>query len=65
MLFKSATAASVLGLCALSSSASLPHKRSTESGISLYVYGTDSSGGGPNGSPIFYADGKAHLHFNI
>jgi len=64
MLFKSATAASVLGFCSLSSSAFLPHKRSTESGTSLYVYGTDPSGDGPNGRPIFYADGKAHLHFH-
>ncbi|KAH8782454.1 hypothetical protein BGZ57DRAFT_239107 [Hyaloscypha finlandica] len=60
MLFKSASAASLLALCSLSSAASLHHKRTTESGIFLYVYGTDSSGNGPNGGPVFYADGLAY-----
>jgi hypothetical protein len=57
MLFNSARAASWLSLCSLSSAASLPHKRATESGVSLFVYGTDSSGNGPNGGPIIYVDG--------
>jgi hypothetical protein len=60
MLFKSPAAASLLALCSLSSAASLPHKRSTESGVSLFVYGTDSSGDGPNGGPIFYIDGRIY-----
>ncbi|KAN0108504.1 hypothetical protein V8E51_008246 [Hyaloscypha variabilis] len=60
MLFNSARAASWLSLCSLSSAASLPHKRATESGVSLFVYGTDSSGNGPNGGPIIYVDGLAY-----
>jgi hypothetical protein len=61
MLFNSAATATLLMLCSMSSAASLPHKRSTESGVSLYAYGTDASGDGPNGGAIFYVDGKTYL----
>ncbi|KAE9378162.1 hypothetical protein N431DRAFT_399624 [Stipitochalara longipes BDJ] len=65
MFFKSVGAASLLALCSLSSAASLPHKRSTESGVSLFVYGTDTGGDGPNGGPIFYVDGLAYVGTTI
>jgi len=61
MLFKSTTTAYLLVLWSMSNAASLPHKRSTESGIFLYGYGSNAAGDGPNGAPIFYADGLAYL----
>ncbi|KAF8853077.1 hypothetical protein BDZ45DRAFT_729743 [Acephala macrosclerotiorum] len=53
MLFKSFA---VLALSAVSSAASLPHRRSSESGITLYAYGTSA-----NGAAIWYADGLAYF----
>jgi hypothetical protein len=58
MLFNSTAVTTLLALCSFSSAASLPHKRSAESDIVLYAYGSDLSGDGPNGGAIFYADGK-------
>ena len=58
MLINPSGVASLLALCSFSSAASLPHRRSTESDVSLFVYGTDTDGNGPNGGPIFYVDGK-------
>jgi hypothetical protein len=59
MLFKSSTTASLLALCALSSAASLKHKRATKSGVTLYAYGENANGG-----PVFYADGKSYHHLD-
>ncbi|CZR59852.1 uncharacterized protein PAC_09746 [Phialocephala subalpina] len=45
-----------LALSAISSAASLPHRRSSESGLTLYAYGTAA-----NGAAIWYADGLAYF----
>jgi hypothetical protein len=57
MLLNFSSTASLLALCALSSAASLKHKRATKSGVTLYAYGETANGG-----PIFYADGKSSHH---
>ncbi|KUJ11842.1 uncharacterized protein LY89DRAFT_738487 [Mollisia scopiformis] len=46
----------ILAFGALSTAASLPHRRSSESDVVLYCYGSTSNGG-----PIFYADGLAYF----
>lgn len=46
----------VLALSTVSSAAWLPQKRSSESGITLYAYGTAG-----NGASIWYADGLAYF----
>lgn len=59
MLFKP-TAASFLALLSFSSAASLKHKRTTESGLTLYGYG-----GEVNGAQIIYADGTISLNLPL
>lgn len=50
----------VLALSTVSSAAWLPQKRSSESGITLYAYGTAG-----NGASIWYADGKYLLYSHL
>lgn len=46
----------VLAVAAVSSTASLPNKRSSGSGVVLYCYGSDA-----NGAAVWYADGRYNL----